>query len=115
MEELRECPFCGSGTHIEHRRNDYICCDNIATCGMVLLFASGGYCEKNNSITHFNTRYNDNKPIIKAQKRLTIQGDFCVIAQCRNQVCDGVSDACDSKHVYERLRELEDEMEDTND
>ena len=42
--------------------------------------------------------------------RLTIEGLFCDIAQCRNSDCHGASlqnEACDSKRVYERLRAYE--------
>lgn len=42
------------------------------------------------------------------KERLTIKGNICDIAQCQTMPCDGV---CDTKRVYERLRELEDLQE----
>ncbi len=44
-------------------------------------------------------------------QRLTIKGLFCDIAQCSQFNCDGATDKtqdCDSKKVYEKLREYED-------
>lgn len=60
VEKLKPCPFCGSGQYVQAYCNGWnLWSISCATCGVIMTDSGGGFIKKQDVVTMWNTRPNE--------------------------------------------------------